>query len=144
MTQTKRTDDLYKAEALHQFAQGVFERLGMRSADADILANHLVWADLRGITWLGMRKIPQYGARLRAGGTPPQAEATTLLDTPSVVVVDDRRGCAVVTGVGLGPWKRPPTRPGGRRASPPFVDLRDRANVDAWTTPRRTRPAPGW
>jgi len=98
MTQKNITDDLYKAESLHQFAQAVFEKLGMRSADADILAHHLVWADLRGITWLGMRKIPQYGARFRAGGTPPKFEAETVLDTPSVVVVDDRRGCAVVTG----------------------------------------------
>jgi len=89
MTQTKTTDGVYKAEDLHQFAQGAFEKLGMRSADADILADHLVWADLRGITWLGMRKIPQYGSRFRAGGTPPKFESKTVLDTPSVVVVDE-------------------------------------------------------
>jgi LDH2 family malate/lactate/ureidoglycolate dehydrogenase len=89
---------LYKAEALHQFAQGVFEKLGLRSADAEILANHLVWADLRGITWLGIRKIPQYGSRFRACGPPPKLESKTVLDTPSVVVVDDNRGCAVVSG----------------------------------------------
>ncbi len=98
MTAKKAAEELYEADSLHHFAQAVFEKLGLRSADADILASHLVWADLRGITWLGIRKIPQYGARFRAGGTPPRSEARTVLDTPSVVVVDDRRGCAVVSG----------------------------------------------
>ena len=73
MTQTKRTDDSYDAEALHQFAQRVFEKLGLRSADADILADHLVWADLRGITWLGLRKAPSphcAEARTRSSRSP--------------------------------------------------------------------------
>jgi LDH2 family malate/lactate/ureidoglycolate dehydrogenase len=57
------------AERLRAFTQRVFERCGMPAADAEILTDHLVWADLRGISWLGANKIPEYTARLRAGVT---------------------------------------------------------------------------
>jgi LDH2 family malate/lactate/ureidoglycolate dehydrogenase len=60
-----RTD----AERLRGFAQQVFEKCGMAAADAEILVDHLIWADLRGISWLGVNKIPEYVARLRAGVT---------------------------------------------------------------------------
>lgn len=57
------------AEQLRTFTQRIFVRCGMPVADAEILADHLVWADLRGISWLGVNKVPEYVARLRAGVT---------------------------------------------------------------------------
>jgi LDH2 family malate/lactate/ureidoglycolate dehydrogenase len=88
----------YPQEELQRFSQAVFEKLGMRAADAAVLAAHLVWADAHGITWLGVRKIPQYAARLRDGGTAADAQPVTVLDLPSVLVVDGRKGWGIVTG----------------------------------------------
>ncbi len=58
--------ELVDAERFRRFTQQVFERCGMPGADAEILTDHLVWAELRGLAWLGARKIPEYVARLRA------------------------------------------------------------------------------
>jgi LDH2 family malate/lactate/ureidoglycolate dehydrogenase len=101
MNDSENTDELYTADQLHEFSQRVFEKLGMRSADAAVLANHLAWADLHGITWLGIRKIPQYAGRLRGGGTPADAQAVTIRDTPSVVVVDGGNGWGIVAAHNL-------------------------------------------
>lgn len=98
MSDQQSAAELYTADDLHRFSRQVFEKLGMPAADAAVLAAHLVWADERGITWLGVRKIPQYAARLRNGGTAPDARPVTVLDTPSVLVVDGRRGWGIVTG----------------------------------------------
>jgi LDH2 family malate/lactate/ureidoglycolate dehydrogenase len=57
------------AGRLRAFVQRVFEKSGMAAVDAEILADHLAWADLRGISWLGANKVPEYVARLRAGVT---------------------------------------------------------------------------
>jgi len=88
----------YSHEELQRFCERVFEKLGMPATDAAVLAAHLVWADARGITWLGVRKIPQYAARLRDGGTAADAQPVTVLDQPSVLVVDGRNGWGIVTG----------------------------------------------
>lgn len=64
-----QTAERIDADRLHEFGRQVFERCGMPPADAEILIDHLVWADLRGISWLGANKIPEYVARLRAGVT---------------------------------------------------------------------------
>lgn len=98
MSNDKTATELYTADRLHQFAQQIFEKLGMRSVDAAVLAAHLVWSDLRGITWLGIRKIPQYANRLRSGGTSVNAEPVTIRDTASVFAVDGKNGWGIVTG----------------------------------------------
>ncbi len=49
--------ELVDAEKLRRFTQQVFERCGMPGADAEILTDHLIWAELRGLAWLGARKI---------------------------------------------------------------------------------------
>jgi LDH2 family malate/lactate/ureidoglycolate dehydrogenase len=61
--------ELIGVERLRGFARALFEKCGMAAADAEILADHLIWADLRGISWLGVNQIPQHVAWLRAGAT---------------------------------------------------------------------------
>ncbi|MFG1626149.1 Ldh family oxidoreductase [Kribbella sp. NPDC049227] len=61
------TAERIEAGRLHEFGLQVFEKCGMPPADAQILVDHLVWADLRGISGLGANKIPEYVARLNAG-----------------------------------------------------------------------------
>jgi LDH2 family malate/lactate/ureidoglycolate dehydrogenase len=76
----------------------VFEKAGMRSVDAQLLAQHLSWADRRGISWLGVNKIPQYLERLRTGCTPADAELSIVADLPSFVLIDGHDAFGQVVG----------------------------------------------
>jgi LDH2 family malate/lactate/ureidoglycolate dehydrogenase len=89
----------FPADRLRAFAHGVFERLGMPADEAALMADHLVWADLRGASWLGVRKIPQYTARIRMGGTKPAAELVTISDRPAFALLDALDSWGQVVGV---------------------------------------------
>lgn len=86
------------AGRLTRFAQEIFERAGMRPADAGLLADHLVWADLRGLSRLGVGKIPQYVARLRAGGTSAGAVPVAVVDRAAFLLLDGRDTWGQVVG----------------------------------------------
>jgi LDH2 family malate/lactate/ureidoglycolate dehydrogenase len=77
-----------EASRLQGFTRSVFEKAGMPPEDAEILAEHLVWADLRGVSALGVTKIPQYLPRLREGGTSTVAEPTVLVEHGGFLAVD--------------------------------------------------------
>jgi LDH2 family malate/lactate/ureidoglycolate dehydrogenase len=64
-------DGLYRPDLLTCFAEDVFAALGMRRTDAGLLARHLVWADLRGIASLGLRKIPHTPGACGPAARPP-------------------------------------------------------------------------
>lgn len=87
------------AVQLHRFTQQLFERCGMPAVDAEILTDHLVWADLRGISWLGANKIPEYVARLRAGVTTSTgAEPRIRFQRGGFLVVDAEHTFGQVVG----------------------------------------------
>lgn len=92
-------DEVFAADALQAFAERVFERLGMPAEEAALMGDHLVWADLRGTSWLGVRKIPQYVARILGGGTKPAAELVTLTDGPAFAHLDALDSWGQVVGV---------------------------------------------
>lgn len=48
------------ADTLGRFARDVFVRAGMSDADAAVVADVLVWADLRGVDSHGVARIPMY------------------------------------------------------------------------------------
>jgi LDH2 family malate/lactate/ureidoglycolate dehydrogenase len=81
-------DVVVDVDRLRRFAEGVFGKLGMPVDEAALLADHLVHANLHGAPMLGAAKIPQYVARLRAGGTRPVAELATLVETRSMILLD--------------------------------------------------------
>jgi LDH2 family malate/lactate/ureidoglycolate dehydrogenase len=93
---TPRT--IFPAAQLRRFAQAVFTALGMPSQEADLLADHLIWADLRGASWLGVNKIPQYVARLRGGHTSIGLESTVTSRRPGFLAIDGRHGFGQVVG----------------------------------------------
>ena len=82
----------FPAARLQDFAQRLLTASGMPAAAAGTLAEHLIWADLRGISWLGVNKIPQYLARLRSGATVADAAAEVLHDRPGFLVIDGHHG----------------------------------------------------
>jgi LDH2 family malate/lactate/ureidoglycolate dehydrogenase len=87
-----------EAPRLRQFTQLLFEKAGLRSADAYLLADHLNWADRRGISWLGVNKIPQYLERLRTRCTPADAELSIVSDLPGFVLIDGHDAFGQVVG----------------------------------------------
>jgi LDH2 family malate/lactate/ureidoglycolate dehydrogenase len=92
------SEEVLGADALRHYSSLVFQRLGMRADDADSLAEHLVWADLHGIPSLGLRKIPQYVARLRSGGTRPDAAPSVVHQQGIIMHLDGNDAWGQVVG----------------------------------------------
>jgi LDH2 family malate/lactate/ureidoglycolate dehydrogenase len=87
------------ADKLRAFTRDVFCAVGMPTDDAHTLADHLVWAELRGKSWLGMRKVPRYVAQVRAGRTSPGAAPDIVHDRGAFVVIDAKDTFGQVVGV---------------------------------------------
>jgi len=100
----------------------VLRRCGMNDADANILADTLVFADLSGIHSHGVLRVPEYAKKLTADGVDPQGRPLVVREMGACVVVDGNNsmgqiGCsfamqqaidrAAVHGIGAGgggPW----------------------------------------
>src|SRR6185369_13535107 len=59
------------AEDLRRFTADVFARAGMPDADARVVADALVWANLRGVDSHGVLRVPRYVDWIRAGDVNP-------------------------------------------------------------------------
>jgi LDH2 family malate/lactate/ureidoglycolate dehydrogenase len=89
---------MFGNDDLIQFARRVFEQLGMSEQDAALMADHLLWAERRGIPAIGVRKLIQYTARIRNGGTRADAQPVTLSSRGATVLIDGRDGFGQVMG----------------------------------------------
>jgi len=94
-----RFGENYDPERLRRFAGRIFEKLGMPADDAALLADHLVWADLRGHSRVGIKKIPQYYERFRRGLIAPVAQPVVVHDRSAFALVDAGDACGPVVGV---------------------------------------------
>lgn len=63
---------LVTSKDLTHFARRIFERLDLPSDDAELVADTLVWADLRGMTTHGVMRVPSYVERIRTGEVEPR------------------------------------------------------------------------
>jgi LDH2 family malate/lactate/ureidoglycolate dehydrogenase len=75
------------ADDLRRFAAAVLERNGMRRDDAAILADAMVWSDLRGIAKQGTLRLPLVVERVRAGGTNARGEVVVERDSASFATI---------------------------------------------------------
>lgn len=75
------------AETLRAFCQAVFQRVGMNEADATLLADSLVAADLRGVHSHGVLRVPEYVRKL-TNGVNPQGRPHIVREMGACVVVD--------------------------------------------------------
>lgn len=82
----------YAAADLHAFCAQALERAGVRSGDADVIADGLIAADLRGVHSHGALRVGIYVDRLRAGSIHPAAELQIVRDSGAVVVADAQAG----------------------------------------------------
>jgi len=86
------------SDALQAFTREVFARAGMADEDAKIVAEVLVWANLRGIDSHGVLRIPWYLELLDTGVMNPNPDVKVLKETPAVLFIDaDRASGPVVT-----------------------------------------------
>jgi LDH2 family malate/lactate/ureidoglycolate dehydrogenase len=84
------------AENLRRFAVDVFVAKGMRAADAQTVANTLLWADLRGVGTHGVSRIPQYCGFMDKGQLDPRAAPQRVTDLPGSAKLDAQRAAGPV------------------------------------------------
>jgi ureidoglycolate dehydrogenase (NAD+) len=85
---TERPAALTTAAALHRFTRDVFVAAGFSDVHAAIVADVLVWADLRGVDSHGVTRIPMYVRLLDAGDLNPMPAVRIRTDTPAAVVFE--------------------------------------------------------
>jgi LDH2 family malate/lactate/ureidoglycolate dehydrogenase len=86
------------ASALRAFAAAVLRATGVPVADAALVADSLVTADLRGIGSHGLMRLAPYVRRLERGGTNPRPHLRTLRERGAAVVIDGDHGLGQVVG----------------------------------------------
>jgi len=80
------------AAALATFIKRAFEAAGLRSEDADVVANLMVEADLRGSDTHGVIRLPLYLRRLKAGGIKARPDIRIVRERPTTALVDGDNG----------------------------------------------------
>ncbi|MDP6778051.1 MAG: Ldh family oxidoreductase [Candidatus Latescibacteria bacterium] len=85
-------------EELEAFTTEVFVSAGLPRADAELEAEVLVWANLRGIDSHGVLRVPSYLDNIGKGLMNPKPNIRIMKETPAVLFVDaDRAMGPVVT-----------------------------------------------
>ncbi|MFN8524230.1 MAG: Ldh family oxidoreductase [Chloroflexota bacterium] len=80
------------AEELKQRVSKIFARRGVPGPDADIVADHLVEADLRGVHSHGVIRVPTYVGQLKAGKINARPNIAIEVDNGGQVVMDGDNG----------------------------------------------------
>ncbi len=80
------------AERLAAFIFRAFTAAGVAAGDAQILAEFMVEADLRGSDTHGVIRLPLYVRRLRAGGVNVAPNIRVVSDRPSAALIDGDNG----------------------------------------------------
>ncbi|MBN3754757.1 Ldh family oxidoreductase [Paraburkholderia sp. Tr-20389] len=87
---------LVQAEGLSRFGEAVLETLGVPAADAHLLADSLVVAELWGHSSHGMLRLPWYVDRLRSGVMTAQTKPELVVDNGAIAVMDGHQGVGQV------------------------------------------------
>ncbi|MCX7795600.1 MAG: Ldh family oxidoreductase [bacterium] len=87
------------AELLKEFCSNVLAKLGVPKDSADIVSDHLVWADLMGISSHGVTRLGIYVKRLQTGLANAKPNIHIVRETPSMAVLDGDNGLGQVVGV---------------------------------------------
>lgn len=87
---------LFSPQLLIDFASQVLSALDVPSADASIVAQSLVAADMGGHESHGMLRLPWYSARLRSGAMTAQTEPVDVTHAGALSIIDGRDGIGQV------------------------------------------------
>jgi LDH2 family malate/lactate/ureidoglycolate dehydrogenase len=79
------------AAGLRAFAEAALEHAGLSRAHALVVADALVWANLRGIDTHGVTRLPRYVDLLEAGDMNRAPSLRVVVETAAAVVIDADR-----------------------------------------------------
>jgi LDH2 family malate/lactate/ureidoglycolate dehydrogenase len=85
-------------ETLRGHCLGVLSKVGLRQAHAALVADSLVFADLRGIASHGVVRLPAYLDRVHAGVMEIDPTMELVADNPASGLLDGRNGFGQVAG----------------------------------------------
>src|SRR5690349_11922510 len=86
----------FPAEALRARVSTLYRAVGLPEADAALVADTLVRADLWGHSSHGVMRAPWYLERVRQGVMRPVTDAVRLVDAGAIALVDGREGVGQV------------------------------------------------
>ncbi len=81
-------DVIASAATLKRFCADILAAGGLSAQHAELVADVLVWADLRGIDTHGVARIPSYVRFLKAGDMNPRPNISVVTETSSAVMID--------------------------------------------------------
>src|SRR5438067_1468165 len=84
---TAESDRIVHAHELRSIVGALFERCDMLPADAALLADSLVAADLRGVHSHGVLRVPEYVKKLRQDGVDPGGRPRVVRDAGAALVI---------------------------------------------------------
>lgn len=84
-------DVLVDADRLRATCSAIYQAIGVDPADADVIADRQVWADLRGVFSHGTRLLPRYVESYQSGAFNPRPAVALIRDGPSCAVWDADR-----------------------------------------------------
>src|SRR5258708_15330516 len=87
---------LFSAPALIHFTGALLVRAGVPDANALLVADSLIAANLRGVDSHGFQMLLPYLDQLQAGTMDPRAEGRPLLETGACLIYDGRNGLGQV------------------------------------------------
>jgi len=90
--------DRYNHEELRQLCKNVFSGIGFSTEHADMAADVLISAELRGIPSHGVLRLADYVRLWREKRLNATPEIKTTYETPSTAVVDGDQGSGLVVG----------------------------------------------
>ncbi|XWW43971.1 Ldh family oxidoreductase [Fibrella sp. USSR17] len=88
------------AKQLRSFTEQIFQAIGCSETDAQLAADVLVSADLRGVDSHGVARLAGYVRLYDNGRLNPTPAISIVHETPSTAVVDGDRGLGLI----VGPW----------------------------------------
>jgi ureidoglycolate dehydrogenase (NAD+) len=84
------------AEALTRFATDIFTHAGLPQADAAIISEVLVWANLRGVDTHGVMRVPRYVDLIENGDMNPRPAICIRTETAASVLIEADRAAGPV------------------------------------------------
>jgi L-2-hydroxycarboxylate dehydrogenase (NAD+) len=96
MTVSNKGVQHFLCQDLLRFTKDVFVNVGVPADDAQICADVLVTADMRGIESHGISRLKTYVDRIRGGQQNPVTDISLIKETPSTAMIDGNHGMGPV------------------------------------------------
>jgi LDH2 family malate/lactate/ureidoglycolate dehydrogenase len=84
------------APALTRLSTDIFSRAGLPKGDAAVVAEVLVWANLRGVDTHGVTRVPRYVDLIENGDMNPRPALRIRTETPASVLIEADRAAGPV------------------------------------------------